>query len=116
MDSLVIKYIRKLAKKPFYQSLYSHSKECNVKLLPNDGEYTDLQVCFLNYLAFYYSLQMDVSLGEVDKNVFDDDLYEDAYQCYKIKLSKEKDKDKDKKVEDAPESKRFIFKSPKGKK
>jgi len=90
---LVITYklARQLAKSNKYQNLYSQYKECGVRIFKNDCEHTDYQIFFMNYLRFYANLNMDVHMGDVDKIVLENDIYEDSYSYYKSK-SKIKDK------------------------
>jgi hypothetical protein len=81
----IFKYIRKLAKTNHYQTVYSVSKEHSLGLFHNTYDYTDLQITFLRYLGFYSSLYLDVSLGDIDDRIFEDEIYEDAYSYYKNK-------------------------------
>ena len=79
----VYELVRKLAKNPYYQSIYGQAKEIGVRLFKNETDLTKLQVTFLGYLAFYADLNLDVYMGEVDEIIFDDFIYEDAYAYYK---------------------------------
>jgi len=75
--------MRKLAKTNNYQTLYFQAKERHFKLFENDINLTDLQIKFLDYLAFYSGLYLDYAMGEIDDVVFTDEIYEDAYSYYK---------------------------------
>jgi hypothetical protein len=75
--------LRNLAKKPYYQSLYSQAKELGLKIFENDINFTSYQIVFLNYICMYNNLSLDVYLGEVDEIVMDNFIYEDAYLLYK---------------------------------
>jgi hypothetical protein len=85
--------VRELAKSNKYQTIYSNEKPVGLRLFKNDIDYSELQITFLNYLAFYYSIAMDVAMGDVDKRVHDNFIYEDAYTVYRS--SKRKDDMKD---------------------
>ena len=76
--------MRDLAKSNYYQTLYLQAKEMNISLFKNDRDFTDLQVAFLNDLSFYSNLYMDLAMGEITEIIFQDPIYEDAYQQYKI--------------------------------
>jgi len=75
--------LRKLAKSEYHQSIYSKCKELNFKLVKNDIDFTELQIDYFNLLSFYSSLSTDIYLGDVDKIVLTDFIYEDAYMYYK---------------------------------
>ncbi len=116
----VVKYLRKLAKSGYYQTLYSNAKEIHLKIFENDYNLTELQICFLHYLSFYSSLFVDYALGEVSELVFESQTYEDAYQTYKTS-SRKKDNEpviqnpanKNTKETINLESSTWIFKKPK---
>lgn len=75
--------LRKLAKSNYYQTLYSFSKESGVPIFQNDRNFTNFQVIFMTYLAFYHTIETDIYMGEVDSRVLEDVIYEDAYVDYK---------------------------------
>lgn len=85
--------VRKLAKQDDSQITFSASKELNgVKLFLNEHDLSKLQRIYINYLYFYYNLQQDIQLKEVNKKVLEDEIYEDAYSYYKSKVDKSKKK------------------------
>lgn len=85
--------IRKLAKTSKFQIIYSNAKEMGLRIFRNNGDYTDLQLLFLNFLGLYSSLNLDIALGEIDDMVLDNEIYEDAYLFYKKKSRSEKNED-----------------------
>lgn len=81
--------LRKLAKQDYYQTLFILSKEMNnIRIFNNDCDFTYLQIDFLKYLGFYYSLYSDINYGEVSDIVLKDSIYEDSYIYYKNKVEK----------------------------
>lgn len=84
----VYKMIRKLAKTQYYQNMYSQIKELNLELFENKREFSQMQLHFLNLLNFYSIINMDISLGEVDERVLNNEVYEDAYMLVRKKLRK----------------------------
>ena len=86
----VIKNLRILAKSNRYQTIYSQCDK-GLRLFKNDTDLSELQIKFLNYLSFYSSLFMDLVMGDIDDRVFNDFIYEDAYNYWKYH-SKEKNK------------------------
>lgn len=83
--------LRKLARGNKWQIIYAQSRELgSVKLFYNDNNFGDLQLQFLNYLAFYYSLLLDIAMGEVEEIVITDFIYEDSYIYYKNREDKQK--------------------------
>lgn len=111
-------YLRKLAKHSKWQVIYSASKEINVGIFKNNFDYSYSQILFLNFLAFYNGLNMDIYLGEVSDIVLKDHIYEDAWNYYKSMKDK-KDKFSVLKkpvadnVESNPRSTKWIFERPK---
>ena len=63
----IVTYIRKLAKDPYYRTIYAINKEYHVRLFVNDYDLTQIQIMLLQYLNFYQAIYMDISLGEVDE-------------------------------------------------
>lgn len=92
-------YLRKLAKSSKYQLLYTQAKETHIKVFENDTNLTDVQLRFISFLMFYSSLFSDYSMGEVDYIVFDNIIYEDAYNYYRIKCRDKKMKSTNNTVE-----------------
>jgi hypothetical protein len=91
--SNVLENTRKLAKTNNYQLLFSMSKEYGFRLFENARDFSYIQKLFINYLSFYSALNFDVSLGDVQEIVLDNEIYEDSYMYYKnIKKNKEKEK------------------------
>jgi len=86
-------------------------------LFANNIGFSELQILFLNYLGFYSSLNMDVSMGDVTEIVFEDEIYEDAYMYYKNKVDKKKLADKNftkqprQDSSDSPQS-QWVFRKP----
>lgn len=91
----VYKIIRTLAKSNKYQTIYSNSKEGNLRLFQNIYNYTDNQILFLNYLNFYSGIYTDIALDYVDEIVLNNEIYEDAYLYYKRKSRGGDKKDKE---------------------
>ena len=83
-----VEMMRDLAKTNYYQTLYIQSKDMKMSLFKNDRDFTDLQVSFLNDLNFYSNLYTDLAMGEISEIIFEDQIYEDAYQQYKIYAQK----------------------------
>lgn len=115
----VFKYLRRLAKNTYYQSLYSLGKELSyLRIFDNDKDFTDIQINFLKYLNFYASIYMDIALGDVDEIVLENEIYEDSYAFWKNKKDKTKYTDLNKPQNNdfisSPKS-RWIFKNPKTK-
>lgn len=96
----IYELIRVLAKTDKYQALYSQAKELRLKIFKNEFNFTDKQLTFLNYLSFYASLNLDVALGDVGEEIFEHEIYEDAYAFFKNRERK-----KDKKLSDNQETK-----------
>ena len=86
----IISKIRKIAKHPNNQTLYSASKECTLGLFKNTYDYTFLQIVYLRYLNFYNSINLDIALNEISEEVLDNEIFEDSYILYK--QSKKDDK------------------------
>ena len=110
-------HIRKLSNSNYYQSIYNlENKNFDIQMFRNRMDLSPLQIVFLNYLGLYSSLHIDVSLGEVDRRVFENEIYEDAYLYYKQKVrnadkkerKKQKPRDNNKGV-----TSQWIFKTPK---
>jgi len=74
-------YLRRLAKRSDYQTVFGFSKESPIWVFRNRDDFTNLQLVFLTYLSFYHSIELDVHLGEIDARVLENEIYEDAY-CY----------------------------------
>ena len=83
--SNITSLIRKTTKKYYWQALYSSAKELRLNLFENRIDYSDLQILFLNYLAFYYNLNLDIMMNDVSEDVTDSEIYEDAYSYFKRK-------------------------------
>ena len=81
--------LRKLAKSPKWQTIYSRSKEVNgTKLFNNETDFTPFQVMFLQWLEIYHSLESDLMMKEknISKEVIDDEIRTDAYlYCRSLK-------------------------------
>jgi len=108
-----ITILRKLAKNNYYQNLYSLSREMSsIHLFKNVDDLTDIQMTFIQYLSFYYSLYMDIALKEIDEKVLEKEIYEDSYMYYKSKKDKTQGKSQTKDINKAPSSK-WVFKTPK---
>jgi len=116
-----IKYVRKLAKSDESQNLYIMAKDiATIKLLDNSNNFTYIQNIFLRYLNFYYTIYSDISIGDVDEIVLENEIYEDSYIMYKNKKDKEhfKNNVKPKNEQDVNSMKtsKWIFKSKNEKK
>ena len=111
----IVNLIRELAKSSYWQSIYSSAKEVRLKIFENDIDLTEFQVLFLNYLAFYSSLNLDVSMGDVENFVLDNFIYEDAYMLYKREKKYKTDIDTkigNNKSPDSNNSIQWVFKKP----
>jgi hypothetical protein len=118
------KYVRRLAKSSYYQSLFHFCKELHISLFDNKKDFTNLQLNFLNYLTFYNNLFTDIALGEISDKILEDDIYEDAYSYYKAQAYKKqmKDLNKERQVDYKYPQKyqenfqsQWVFKTPKRK-
>jgi len=79
----IVSKIRKIAKYPNNQTLYSASKEGNIGLFHNTYDYTFFQIVYLRYLNFYHSLNLDIALNEISEEVLNNEIFEDSYMLYK---------------------------------
>lgn len=111
--------LRELAKSEYYQALYNEAKELKFRIFINDIDLTLVQTKFLYWLGFYSSLYVDCALGNVSELVFEDVIYEDAYNIYKRDKNLNKD-NKEKigerimgKNKESVTKTQWIFKSPK---
>ena len=105
--------IRQLAKSIRYQNLYTNVKELHIKLFENECNLTPIQEYFLNFLNFYSSINMDIVLGDVDKLVLDNEIYEDSYTIYKRKKRMKREPLKTNPKEKATgKNIQWLFKSP----
>jgi hypothetical protein len=106
--------VRKLAKANTYQNLFSLAKETNIDLFENKRDFSAIQLLFLNYLAFYYNLNMDIYLGDVDEKVLENEIFEDAYSFYKrTKNTDIKNMTREKPKNNLIPSTKWVFKTPK---
>lgn len=102
--------LRKLAKENKWQSIFTQAKELKLKLFENEINLTDLQLKFLDYLNFYSIIYFDIALGEIDIEVLENSIYEDAYMFYRRKKNKEKSKlEEDKKEEIGKKNFAWVF-------
>jgi hypothetical protein len=85
-----------MAKSNKYQTIFCNERPLGLKLFANDVDFTSIQISFLNWLSFYYSLAFDFSMGDVGEIVFKDDIYADAYSYYKNKKRNDGKKNKTK--------------------
>lgn len=85
-------HLRTLAKSSYYQTMFTFMKEGPFQLFENVRDLTSLQLEFLVYLSFYHAIQTDIYLGEVDEQVLDNYVYEDAYCTYKNEQRKRQPK------------------------
>lgn len=85
----IVEAMRTMAKSNYWQTLYVQSKEINgVNLFNNINDFTYIQIEFLNNISFYNSIYFDISLGEVDEMVLEDEIYTTSYAYYKNKERK----------------------------
>ena len=83
------KTMRRLAKSIKYQTIYGHDKNgVTLHLFENNGDYTDMQLTFLRYLAYYSNLYLDIAMDEIGEIILDNFTYEDAYSFWKEKQDK----------------------------
>ena len=73
----IIPNIRKLAKRPMNQTLFSMSKEMSIRLFENEWDFTFFQITFVRYLNFYNTINLDIALKEIDEEVLDNKIFED---------------------------------------
>lgn len=113
--------LRQIAKKDYWQILYIQSKELNnINLFTNSNNHTYYQIYFLNQLAFYNSIHMDILMGDVPEIVLDNEIYEDSYHYYKGIKSKKEDKvipkqKEEKETEVVVNKNQWVFTKTKGK-
>ena len=85
----VYTYLRKLAKTTYWQNMYSSAKDLNISLFKNTTDLTRIQSVFISFLSFYYTIKMDIALGDVSSIVLEYTIYEDAYiYCKNLKTTK----------------------------
>lgn len=117
MDKIV-RLIRIKASSDDDQNIYILAKEVgSIQIFENNRDFTYIQHLFLRYLNFYYTLYSDIAMGEVDKIVMNNHLYEDAYMLYKSDVDKHKFKNKNQepnkeKIEQSKPTSTWIFKQP----
>ena len=100
--------LRKLARTTTWQVVYCRAKEIGtIKLFDNVVDFTRVQIDFMQWLEIYYSLYMDISLGEkyVTEDMLLDDIRVDAYLFYRRKKKQdqkfaEREREHDKKSKD----------------
>ena len=114
----IISNIRKLSKSSYFQTLYSVSKESSIKLFKNDFDLTDFQMTFLRYLNFYYNINLDISIGDIDEEVLECEIYEDSYIYYRNRKKDTEEKTSNKYNENNIEENKvgginWVFKEPK---
>ena len=85
-----VQTIRRLAKTDYYQTVFGNCKDLQLRLFKNKDYLTEIQVVFINYLNFYSSLFMDVSIGDIDEVVTTHAVFEDAYMANKEYLREKK--------------------------
>ncbi len=80
----IVPNLRKLAKKSYYQTLFSACKELHgIRLFKNEFDLTYYQIIFIRFLNFYQSINLDIALHEVEEEVLDNEIFEDSYMFYK---------------------------------
>ena len=82
-------YLRELAKSNKYQTIYAIEKTIGLRLFANEYDYSDIQILFLNFLSLYYTISFDVAMGEVNKMVTNNTIFEDAYMVWRNKTKTE---------------------------
>jgi hypothetical protein len=100
--------LRKLARTTTWQVVYCRAKEVGtIKLFHNVDDFSKIQIDFLQWLEIYYSLYMDISLGEkyINDEMLSDDIRVDAYLFYRRKKKQdqkfaEREREQDKKSRD----------------
>ena len=78
--------LRELAKSPYWQTVYSRSKEMgSVSLFNNQSDFTPVQISFLQWLEVYHSLEIDLGMKKpyLSREVIDDEIRCDAYLHWK---------------------------------
>ena len=89
--------LRKIAKSNFYQTVFSMSKESPIWVFDNNKDFSEIQLTFMSFLAFYHSINMDIGMGEVTDRVLNNSIYEDAYCYYRNQERKKSTKEKQQK-------------------
>jgi len=105
----VLRAIRILAKHYKYQSVYNLEK-MQFKIFQNERDLSEIQLAFLDYLAFYNNIYTDISLGEIDSKVIENDIYEDAYVYWRRHKPEEKPKQR---APEHPVTSKWVFKKRK---
>lgn len=82
------KHLRALASSSFYQTIYSQEKSLGIRVFQNECDLNPLQITFLQLLALYHTINMEVALGEVKEVVLKNDVYIDSYLLYKQEKEK----------------------------
>lgn len=107
-----IDLIRKITKSIKFQNLYQASKEINgILLFKNSTDFTLLQEIFLSYLYFYNNLNSEVEMNKINKKIFDNYVYEDAYMLWRREVGyDEKSRNKKRDIHIAFHNKKMKFK------
>jgi hypothetical protein len=82
--------IRTLARSPYWQTLYAHSKEnASIQLFTNKTDFTPVQFAFLQWLDVYHSLLIDLASKKefLTQEVIDDDIRCDAYLHWRTTIA-----------------------------
>jgi len=92
--------LRKLAKSKHWQTIFSASKMLGgIELFNNKTTFTNIQLSFINWLAYYNNLNFYLEDGSMPEWAYENDLYIDAFMHYKLKEEKkEKAKAKEENV------------------
>lgn len=86
--------LRKLAKSNHWQTIFAASKILNgINIFNNTTEFTNIQIDFVNWLAYYNSLNYYLEDGSMPEWAYKKDIYIDAFMHY-IRKKEKKEKNK----------------------
>lgn len=111
--NIILLSLRKLAKTDNWQTLYSLAKELHLQLFQNVYNFTSIQITFLNFLAFYNNLYLDIAMRDIDEIVLENFIYEDAYMYWKRKNIPSYKQDKISPSQTTQQGINWVFKRPK---
>jgi hypothetical protein len=91
--------VRALARSWRYQTLFSSGNKINATLFINNGNYTKLQIAFLQWLGIYENLYEELSSptndGHLTEHVIKDEYRTDAYLVWRKKENERRAKEQE---------------------
>lgn len=104
----------KLARSNLWQSVYVQCKEIGIQPFENNSNFSRIQITFLQLLAMFNNLYLELSIGEdlISEEVIDCPIRRDAYLLYK---KKERENQKMNKKSDNEMTDKIVFRPRKNK-